>query len=73
MKIEEYEAAAEAILFAMGDSVELKKPGVCAAGRRAGGRTDRAESGRPLSGIQLWTADPGTGWRVSDLYKTVPV
>ena len=25
MKIEEYEAAAEAILFAMGDSVELKK------------------------------------------------
>lgn len=25
MKIEEYEAAAEAILFAMGDSVEIKK------------------------------------------------
>ena len=24
MKIEEYEAAAEAILFAMGDSVEIK-------------------------------------------------
>lgn len=33
MKIEEYEAAAEAILFAMGDSVELKKTCICPSGK----------------------------------------
>ena len=33
MKIEEYEAAAEAILFAMGDSVEIKKLAICSPGK----------------------------------------
>lgn len=33
MKIEEYEAPPEAILFAMGDSVEIKKTGICTPGK----------------------------------------
>lgn len=73
MKIEEYEAAAEAILFAMGDSVELKKLAFALqVGEREAELIVRNLADR-LSGIQLWTTDPGTGWRVSDLYKTVPV
>ena len=38
MKIEEYEAAAEAILFAMGDSVELKNLHL-PSGNELGGRS----------------------------------
>ena len=73
MKIEEYEAAAEAILFAMGDSVEIKKLAFALQVNEREAEMILRNLADRYQADNCGLQDPGTGRCLSDLYKAVSV